>query len=332
MSQGRSSRTTSEAPPTPNIPTTATQQAVYYRGRLEGLEASLRNRSPLSREGPHPRPLRIYQGRNIQEHTEWNAECKNEFSLCTRYFSASEERKIRWAIAYVDSKIKNRWIAHINDNYQHTTWESFAEWLLDDIEDPANRLLNVFQRYENARQRPEQSPQDFHHYLEVLENAMPARDPNILANTFFAKLLPQIQEEIARNGRIPVTREAMVALAARYFQKPSRKRPASEARPQSRGPSSQDEKRGGSSSSRGHHQDKRNRNSGRSSWSSQRGSGRGRGNLSGPNRLPVNNATCWKCGKSGHRSNNGCPENPNGERLSLQDLPYAPNDLRTGNA
>jgi hypothetical protein len=54
----------------------------------------------------------------------------NEFFLCPRYINSSEEAKIRWAVAYLDTGIKNRWIAHAHDDYSETTWETFSEWLL----------------------------------------------------------------------------------------------------------------------------------------------------------------------------------------------------------
>lgn len=42
------------------------------------------------------------------------------------------------------------------------TWEAYKVFLLDLIEDPANRALDAAQLYEDAKQGPGQTAQQFH--------------------------------------------------------------------------------------------------------------------------------------------------------------------------
>ena len=52
------------------------------------------------------------------------------------------------------------------------TWEQYKTFLLDLIEDPANRELDAAQLYEDAKQRPGQTAQQFKQYLITLEGQL----------------------------------------------------------------------------------------------------------------------------------------------------------------
>ncbi|KAN0076223.1 hypothetical protein V8E54_006365 [Elaphomyces granulatus] len=75
----------------------------------------------------------------------------------------------------------------------------------------------VYEEYERASQRDNQSPVDFDAYLSSIERELPEVPDSIQANRFYAKLNEDVVKQIKISGlqTLPNTRTEMVALAQR---------------------------------------------------------------------------------------------------------------------
>jgi hypothetical protein len=101
-----------------------------------------------------------------------------------------------------------------------TDYAEFLEWTKSLIKDNANFESSIYDEWENAKQRQEQSPQLFHTYLASLEAQLPKMDENASAQVFKAKLLPTLRGSMMQAGQLSsiTTRMAMVNLAQQSWE------------------------------------------------------------------------------------------------------------------
>lgn len=213
------------------------RQTLQYRMRLQELQAqieALRNAAPT--EGAHPAgvvlspgvtpasskelridKLPIFYGRTVQEHNIWVTLAKQAFLAAPSLFEL-DTNKIIFANQFLDKDNTAAWV-----NYQEAegitniSWKQFENFLLDRIEDPANRALSSYIAYTKAEQRPNQPVSKFDAYLSSLESQIGEMAEDTRAMLFYAKLQPELRNAIARSGQeLPKTRRRMVNIAIRF--------------------------------------------------------------------------------------------------------------------
>ena len=236
-----------------------------------------------------PEKLSQYNGKNVREHRDWTRSAENAFRLAPRKFQ-DESTKIAWSAQFLRGTPATTWLniaaTGEADSY---SWEAYKQMLLNLIEDPTNRQLDAAQAYEEARQRPNQSAQEFNQYLISLESQLDEEyTPEQRRTHLWTKLLESTKNSIMNYQDIPVTRDALVALATRI-----EKATTSHKRNLSTANQNQDKKRSKFRDDR----------SDRSSQPQRQG----RSNDSKPNDRSSKSSTqdlahitCYKCGKKGH--------------------------------
>ena len=94
------------------------------------------------------------------------------------------------------------------------SWEYFTNFLLDKVEDPVNRQLDVNQEFTDAKQQLSQSVAAFDAYLTSLKAQLPPFIESQRTSALMTRLRPELQEAIIRIGVLPVDRNALLSLAA----------------------------------------------------------------------------------------------------------------------
>ena len=158
--------------------------------------------------------LPLYYGKNIKEHQNWTLDARNTFLFSPDDFPR-EQDKVIYAMQYLAGEPKETWFQNKTRDYSTVTWEGFAKFLLDIIEDPVNRQLHIAQMYTDAVQLPNQSVHAFDSYLGTLEAQLPPYSEDHMRTHFFTKLRPDIRAALTMYQDLPTTQSNLVALAAR---------------------------------------------------------------------------------------------------------------------
>ncbi len=160
----------------------------------------------------------------LQKRDDWLNDLERAFSGAPRKYRERGQNKVILALDNMDADCRARWARFLDEQDPITRqqyecdWEHFKEWSLSLIKDAANRDLMIAQRLENAKQREDQHPQDFHNYLDSLEKHFPKGAEKVRAYTFYTKLQPSLRASLGlHGGDIPETREGVVSLATRYW-------------------------------------------------------------------------------------------------------------------
>lgn len=165
----------------------------------------------------HLRPEKLdkYKGRTQREHLEWFRSAETAFHLDPDSFQRRGTR-ITYAMQFLEGEPKEAWYRHVElvgwDNLP--SWESFKEFLLDLVDDPANRQQSAMQKFMDSRQGPAQSAQAFHAYLSQLESQLLPYTEYQNTYHYFTKLREDLRIALTNYGDLPGTREKMVARAA----------------------------------------------------------------------------------------------------------------------
>ena len=88
-------------------------------------------------------------------------------------------------------------------------------FLLDKIEDPINRQLDVNQEFTDAKQRHSQTVNNFDTYLTSLEAQLPPFDETQRAFALVTRLRLKLQKDIVHVSHVSTTCSELVSLAAR---------------------------------------------------------------------------------------------------------------------
>jgi hypothetical protein len=175
-----------------------------------------------------PEKLKEYYGRSIREHREWTQSAENAFRLAPRRFHL-DTAKIAWTAQFLRGTPATTWLNEVDTLATELyTWEEYKHLLLELIEDAANRELDAAQLYADARQKTNQTVQQFNQYLISLERQLDAEYTEEQRRThLWTKLLPEIRAPIMMYQDIPHTRDAIVSLATRLEKNIIKKRAAS---------------------------------------------------------------------------------------------------------
>jgi hypothetical protein len=159
----------------------------------------------------------------IRKREEWLCDLKRCFKGARRRYRR-DERKIIHAVDYMDQEGKGRWDRHVDEKtpiereVALNSWDQFEQWTLDLVKDAANRNLMLSRSWESAHQGQNQSPQEFHYYLDSLEKHLPKMDEGLRALIFFAKLQNDLQDHFTQySATVPNNRAEMVTLATRFW-------------------------------------------------------------------------------------------------------------------
>lgn len=259
-----------------------------------------------------------YFGKSLKELEIFLRDCRNYIRLEEKSF-IDEAEKVHWAVTFVKGDPADSWCRYEKDTYEENhgnfTWKEFENFLKDYHSDPVNRHITALQKYENARQKENQTAQHFSLYLEELEASLPPYDEQQRAGHLFTKLKPSLKKDILAKGDIPSTRRGVLALAQRFEgiakiemkqQSDSHKLHyrSDSYRPNRRGDSDSKHKSSGydhSKNSRSDQDHPKHGNSDRPRY------------VSGANRRPIGDKSqveCYTCHKKGHYANECRSRNP----------------------
>ena len=259
-----------------------------------------------ARRAPKTRELPIYKGKSIKEYQNFFYQAELKWREDRDIIWVTDTNKVTHCVSCFKGTARDVWKRRERqEGVDNTSWEDFVDFMKNAIADPGNRNVQSVLAYEKAAQRPNQSVQSFVSYLDSLEDDLGYAGSPQSRNNLLAKLRPELQEEINRQGDPPEKRERLISLAMRiknyqgfYGEKSSGH---GEQRGHKRKREEEDNRRDG--------RDRRDR-----SRSPQRDA-RGRRPdtaATGVNNIPTTGAkgrdeiTCFKCKKNGHYAST-CP-------------------------
>jgi hypothetical protein len=268
--------------------------------------------------GHHDRPIKV---KNLIRFTasmthrrrrEWLQDLQRAFAGDRKRFR-TDYNKILFALDQMDEHPRNRWYSHCENlieperSITESSWQTFEDWTTICVVDIADQASTLAKAMNLARQRDDQSPWDFHYYLESLEAQLPKQDDKTRALTFYTKLSRFLIDHIDRYILPrPETREEMVKTASQIWHsfhrtQSQRGRPnypsSNTPRFRHNGPHSFGGPRPFHS---GHHDDKTERKPDDSHTKPQHTSNESQAGS-------TEKRTCYTCGEEGHLSYD-CPE------------------------
>ncbi|PMD47752.1 hypothetical protein L207DRAFT_576513 [Hyaloscypha variabilis F] len=158
--------------------------------------------------------LPAYYAKDIQEAQDFISKVERRFRLDRGYYHPDDTSKIDYYVLVFESKPYRQWsIFEADTRVGNTTWDQFKAHLFDSIYDTTNRQLSATIAYKKARQREDQTIDDFAAELQTLERELGYTNDKIQARTLFAKLRWELRKEISRRGSPPATRRGILNLA-----------------------------------------------------------------------------------------------------------------------
>jgi hypothetical protein len=267
----------------------------------------------------------LTQSFTVRQWAQW----KEDLELV--YHSASwkyyfDQDKITKALSKMNAHCRSLYHSFKTMKEEITSdYTQFLEWTKSLIKDNANFESSIYDEWEHAKQRQEQSPQLFHTYLASLEAQLPRMEERASAQVFKAKLLPSLRGSMMQSGQLLsiTTRIAMVSLAQQSWEgmilrgemrKPPRttndeRRDNDNPDSNSRGRNNRGRGgwRGRGGQNHSSNSSSQTGNQGESSYTSShiRGNGRGRGRGRFPKefasgRNEKGERTCYRCGSTKH--------------------------------
>jgi hypothetical protein len=194
---------TGESQITPETALAALQERIIELERQAEL-----NRMALPLRPPHagvqqkelkPKDASTFTGKNTRSHEMWLRDCKQAFRMAPSYFM-TEDRKIDWSTQFLSDAAKEVW--HRIESNQPTlyTFDQLQLDLLNGCIQPEIRLREANQKYQDAKQLPNQTTQQFARYLASLEDQLGGFTEGQRTRKLYAGLRQELRErlEIAR--------------------------------------------------------------------------------------------------------------------------------------
>jgi len=263
---------------------------------------SLANRPRLKEPEP-------FKGKTLKEAREFIRSLELVFALAPDAYPEDSE-KVLYGVMFLAGEAREQWHHENNlDQRDSYTWNAFKTFVVDAVEDPANRALTVTLSYENAKQGEAQSAQSFGAELATLEEQMDAYTPAQRTRHLLAKLRPQLRTAIVTYHDIPHRREDLISLATRLES--AGKRDVTGSHASTKRVAAERKDFGGRSSSK-----KR-----RTSPPPQKNSDRKRNKFTQASsaQKPLEEVECWGCGEKGHYKTK-CPRLDSGEKTSNRKI------------
>ena len=150
------------------------------------------NEHPQKRKGIKPPKiceLPVYAARSLQDAQAFIAGAERQFRVDNRYHYPDDTAKIDACVLAFDKGPAAKWESYERRvGIQNVTWDQFKEWIMDGIQDKANRAFSAASQYERAWQRIGQSADDFASYLDSLELELGITDDEVQKNLLYGKL------------------------------------------------------------------------------------------------------------------------------------------------
>ena len=255
--------------------------------------------------------------------TDWKADLERVWAGAPWKYERDTLKVIK-AVSKMDKACRARWNAHVRINpTKDNDYSHFLGWTRTLVRNNVSFETTVYEEYEKASQRDNQSPMDFDAYLSSIERELPEVPDSIQANRFYAKLNEDVVKQIKISGlqALPDTRTEMVALAQRVWEglrpKQNRHVPMANLRLSER--ISQPDR-----PDRHHRRHDQPHHGHRGRWWSR---GRSNGHDSNSHRVPdskdsngklakdeQHGPVCYSCGQAGHKSYN-CPNKKDNTKL-----------------
>ena len=267
-----------------------------------------------------PEMMRAYKGQSVGEHVRWFREADIKYMMSPEYFP-SDMAKIVYCMQSLEGDPAVQWYQHVDGGalLPEKTYAGFMAFLLDLVADPINRRLLAYERWEEAKQRPDQKVLAFKAHLEELEAQLPEFSQEHKAMIFLAKLKQDLKSKILSTGSVPRSREDILALAImqeKTMERSQRGGGAADAGHQNGG------HKGPKSNSKSGGNKPGNKSERHNGGAAARGSGKfgGSRDNSGPSKKSKDEtddrgSNCFICGKPGHWKNQ-CPDNPDKSKQS----------------
>lgn len=155
----------------------------------------------------------LYRGLSLKEHREFTKQCRKHHEVSPGSY-ATDERKIAIASMYLVDTVSDAWERERRrDGAAPHTWDTFVEWLRDQVEDPDNRRRTSAQELKNLRQKGGQTARQFLADVETLEDDLPLFTEEQKISNFWTGLRPSLQNAINATGREFSTREEILRCA-----------------------------------------------------------------------------------------------------------------------
>jgi len=268
--------------------------SVASQHRRAGVTPSRSNRVRL-------REPDTFKGKTLKEAREFIRSLELVFALSGDAYDDNRE-KVLYGVMFLAGEPREAWHhAHSVSQLEGYTWSNFQDFVLDSVEDPANRSLTVTLAYEDAKQGDNQTAQAFASALTTLEEQMSPYTEEQRTRHLLAKLKPALRTAIVTYHALPTKREDLVVLATRL--EAAGKRDGLAALPRSAGGSQANRNKG----------KKRGRSRSRSPAQKDRGpKGVGGYSAAGDSHRPrprndQKSDACYLCSKIGHWARD-CPD------------------------
>ena len=261
-----------------------------------------------------PDPLPPYHGRSDGEYRKFSADANLAFLKSPDYFPHDTSKILHCMTALRDDpQIQWQQRSANGSKLEGVTFDYFMEFLLRLIADPVNRRLNSYEKWEEAKQMPNQKVTVFKAYLEELESQLEPFEETHRAFIFLAKLRPNLKEKILGTGQVPETREGMLGVAVMQEKNLERARGGSGSNPSSNPNQDQNstkpKKPKGNKPQQQQQPRQDNNQPGRGRQKKEQASNKRPRDVSNANATPVDmsKVQCYGCGKYGHYKSQ-CPD------------------------
>jgi len=156
-----------------------------------------------------------YEGRSIQEHSEFFRKCETVFRLKPRTYGA-EATKVTWAASYFGRQRAAQWQRHEKSAGEDvTSWEEFRSLTLDWVQSKTSRQTSVAEKYERATQNSTQDVRGFAVYLQSLEDELAPYSEAHRLTHMLVKIRPDIRRAIVSLEHQPTTVDELIESASR---------------------------------------------------------------------------------------------------------------------
>lgn len=310
------------AEPTIEIPRGPSMDPVRSPAANPARAASGEPRGPLLRESSfggfsevltpktiRPDKMRTYLGESEGEHIRWFADADIKFLLSPEYFT-TDRAKILYCMQSLGGDAATQWRQEFKKEKVDTyTFDYFKTFLLNLVADPENRRLLAHERFNSARQAKDQKVSVFKAYLEELESHLEPMPEQFRASIFLTKIRPELKDKILGTGRVPSTREEILALA--IMQERALERYQPRPKPNDKGKSLEERVSKPSTNSGGSGEPHAKRQ--KKDKDKDKDRPKSKSNSNAPAKSEYrNDSSCFLCGDKGHWKNE-CPQkdNPN---------------------
>lgn len=194
----------------------SSEEEDFAVGDTDGEDDHVRGRLPrATRRSIKPNAPKPYGGRTLAAYRNFMDSCELAFETVPEDFRLQRDR-VTWAMGYLEDTARQAWwtkYKNLKREEQPIRWKDFADFLLNQVSDPVNRMRDAYVKYLAAAQRSDQDVRSFVTYLDTLEALLPLYSDEQQVGHLYAKLKPDIRRAIEQHNLVPKDREELINLA-----------------------------------------------------------------------------------------------------------------------